>query len=152
MIIFLPNTWVWDSRSSLTHATLLQLLVDWFFSLAVTLVLKKSIGRISAILSPNWLKFWPKDRLVSLLGCYSLEKSGYLLKNRVLVVFLVLEETGVNHSSKSSIHFSAIKECVKLGDSLCMIVTSFHGEGGIADKIASFWWGCTPRIISVFWG
>ena len=126
--------------------------IGFFHSQLLWFWKRRSIGRISAILSPNWLKFWPKDGLVSLLGCYSLEKSGYLLKNRVLVVFLVLEETGINHSSKSSIHFSAIKECVKLGDSLCMIVTSFHGEGGIADKIASFLWGCTPRIISVFWG
>ena len=29
---------------------------------------------------PNWLKFWPKVGLASLLDCYSLEKSGYLLK------------------------------------------------------------------------
>ena len=46
---------------------------------------------------PNWLKFWPKVGLASLLDCYSLEKSGYLLKkNGVLVVFLVLEKTGIN--------------------------------------------------------
>ena len=31
---------------------------------------------------PNWLKFWPKVGLASLLDCYSLEKSGYLLKKR----------------------------------------------------------------------
>ena len=46
---------------------------------------------------PNWLKFWPKVGLASLLDCNSLEKSGYLLKkNGVLVVFLVLEKTGIN--------------------------------------------------------
>ena len=40
---------------------------------------------------PNWLKF------SSLLDCYSLKKSGNLLKkNGVLVVFLVLEKTGIN--------------------------------------------------------
>ena len=31
---------------------------------------------------PNWLKFWPKVGLASLLDCYSLEKSGYLLKKQ----------------------------------------------------------------------
>ena len=29
---------------------------------------------------PNWLKFWPKVGMASLLDCNSLEKSGYLLK------------------------------------------------------------------------
>ena len=31
---------------------------------------------------PNWLKFWPKVGLASLLDCYSLKKSGYLLKKQ----------------------------------------------------------------------
>ena len=73
-------------------------MVDWIFSLAVTLLLKKKFYRpYLGRFKPNWLKFWPKVGLASLLDCYSLEKSGYLLKkNRVLVVFLVLEKTGIN--------------------------------------------------------
>ena len=31
---------------------------------------------------PNWLKFWPKVGLASLLDCYSMKKSGCLLKKR----------------------------------------------------------------------
>ena len=70
-------------RSSLTSASLLHFLVDWLISLAVTLVLKKRVnGRISAVLSPIWLKFWPKVGLASLLDCYSMKKSGCLLKKR----------------------------------------------------------------------
>ena len=58
--------------------------IGFFHSQLLWFWKRRSIGRISAILSPNWLKFWPKDGLVSLLGCYSLEKSGFLLKNGVL--------------------------------------------------------------------
>ena len=42
----------------------------------------RSVGRISAVLSPIWLKFWPKVGLASLLDCYSMKKSGYLLKKQ----------------------------------------------------------------------
>ena len=31
---------------------------------------------------PNWVKFWPKVGLASFLDCYSLKKSGSLLKKR----------------------------------------------------------------------
>ena len=44
----------------------------------------RSVGRISAVLSPIWLKFWPKVGLASLLDCYSMKKSGCLLKKRSL--------------------------------------------------------------------
>ena len=43
---------------------------------------RRSIGHILAVLSPNWLKFWPKVGLASLLDCYSMKKSGYLLKKQ----------------------------------------------------------------------
>ena len=43
---------------------------------------RRSVGRISAVLSPIWLKFWPKVGLASLLDCYSMKKSGCLLKKR----------------------------------------------------------------------
>ena len=57
--------------------------MDWLISLAVTLVLKKRVnGRILAVLSPIWLKFWPKVGLASLLDSYSMKKSGCLLKKR----------------------------------------------------------------------
>ena len=52
---------------------------------------RRSISHISAILSPNWLKFWPKVGLASLLDCYSLEKSGYLLKKQSFGHFPSLE-------------------------------------------------------------
>ena len=41
-----------------------------------------SLGRISVVLGPIWLKFWPKVGLASLLDCYSMKKSGCLLKKR----------------------------------------------------------------------
>ena len=43
--LIFSNTWFWDSRSSFTHAFLLHLMVDWIFSLAITLVLKKKVYR-----------------------------------------------------------------------------------------------------------
>ena len=67
----------------MTRASPLHFLVDWLISLAVTLVLKKRVnGRILAVLSPIWLKFWPKVGLANLLDCYCMKKSGYLLKKR----------------------------------------------------------------------
>ena len=62
--------------------------MDWLISLAVTLVLKKRVnGRISAVLSPIWLKFWPKVGLASLLDWYSMKISGCLLKKTEFSLF-----------------------------------------------------------------
>ena len=43
---------------------------------------KEVLSAASRPFQPNWLKFWPKVGLASLLDCYSLEKSGYLLKKQ----------------------------------------------------------------------
>ena len=51
---------------------------------------------MSVVLSPIWLKFWPKVCLASLLNFYFMKRSDYILKNGVLVAFPVLGETGIN--------------------------------------------------------
>ena len=53
---------------------------------------KGSIGDISVVLGPIWLKFWPKVGLASLLDCYSMKKSGYMLKKRSFCHFPSLVE------------------------------------------------------------
>ena len=91
-------------RSSLTSASLLHFLVDWLISLAVTLVLKKRVnGRISAVLSPIWLKLWPKVGLASPLDCYSMKKSGCLLKKRSFRRFPSLVGTPFSSNASRSV-------------------------------------------------
>ena len=67
----------------MTHASLLHFLVDWIFSLAVALVLKKKVYRpYLGHFKPELAQIWPKVGLASFLDCYSLKKSGSLLKKR----------------------------------------------------------------------
>ena len=88
----------------MTRASPLHFLVDWLISLAVTLVLKKRVnGRISAVLSPIWLKFWPKVGLASPLDCYSMKKSGCLLKKRSFRRFPSLVGTPFSSNASRSV-------------------------------------------------
>ena len=88
----------------MTHASPLHFLVDWLISLAVTLVLKKRVnGRISAVLSPIWLKSWPKVGLASPLDCYSMKKSGCLLKKRSFRRFPSLVGTPFSSNASRSV-------------------------------------------------
>ena len=88
----------------MTRASPLHFLVDWLISLAVTLVLKKRVnGRISAVLSPIWLKSWPKVGLASPLDCYSMKKSGCLLKKRSFRRFPSLVGTPFSSNASRSV-------------------------------------------------
>ena len=64
-----------------------HLLLLWFWK-------RGSNGHMSVVLSPIWLKFWPKVRLASLLDCYSMKKLGYLLKKQSFGRFPSLEGNG----------------------------------------------------------
>ena len=115
----------------MTRASLLHFLVDWLISLAVTLVLKKRVnGRISAVLSPIWLKSWPKVGLASPLDCYSMKKSGCLLKKRSFRRFPSLVGTPFwSNASRSVGRISAV---------LSPIWLKFWPKVGLASLLDSY--------------